>query len=97
MFRGFELPRKLYGWWLLYLKYINKYTGESFSGYKTLSKVWLFYLEVKLQQGSYNQCIYKLKCHKIGTNEIFEGKEAVKKLSLLFLKLEMQLRHNRLV
>ena len=31
-------------------KYINKSTGDSLSGYKTLSTVWLVYLKVKLQQ-----------------------------------------------
>ena len=32
-------------------------TVESFKGYKTLSNVLLVYLEVKLQQASYEQCI----------------------------------------
>ena len=35
------------------LNYNNKGVGDSFSGYKTLRKVCLFYLEVKLQQACY--------------------------------------------
>ena len=33
--------------------YLQLY-GDRFSGYKTQSKVWLLYLEVKLQQAGYD-------------------------------------------
>ena len=33
--------------------------------------------------------IYKLKCHKIGTNELLKDKQVVKKVPYLFLDLEM--------
>ena len=54
MFRDFEGPRKVYRWSFYKLNYINKGTRDSVSGYKTLSKVWLLYLEVWLQQASYD-------------------------------------------
>ena len=33
--------------------------------------------------------IYKLKCHKISTNELLKDKQVVKKVPYLFLDLEM--------
>ena len=54
MFREFESPRKMYGSSLFKLNYINNGTMESFSSYKALSKVWMLYLEVQLQQASYD-------------------------------------------
>ena len=53
VFRGFEAPRKVYGWWFSKLNYTNKGTRDSFSGYKTLSKVRLLYLESELQEAGY--------------------------------------------
>ena len=48
MFIGSEGPKKVYDWWFSQLNYNNKGTAGSFSGYKTLSNVWLLSLEVKL-------------------------------------------------
>ena len=54
------------------------------------------YLEVKLQMASCHKCIYKLKCHKIGTNDVFKDKQETKKVPLLSLELGMhKLRYNR--
>ena len=50
MFSGCAAPRKVYGWSFSKLNYNNKSTGDSCSGYKTLSKVLLLYLKGKLQQ-----------------------------------------------
>ena len=50
------------------------------------------YLKVPLKtttQGSYNKWIDKLKCQKIGKNEEFKGKQAIKKIPLLFLEFAM--------
>ena len=46
------------------------------------------FLEIKLQYASCEWSIDKLKCHKIGTNEKFNGKQAIKKVPFLFLTLE---------
>ena len=35
------------------LNYTNKDTRDGVSGYKTMSKVWLLYLEIWLQQASH--------------------------------------------
>ena len=49
-------------------------------------------------QESYNQCIDKLKCHEISTNEKFKEKQAIKKIPLLFLEFAMNnLGYNRQV
>ena len=54
----------------------------------------MLYLEVKLHQANYD-CIYQLKCHKIGTNEMFKEKEARKNIPLSYLELVMdKLRYN---
>ena len=59
------------------------------------------YLNVPLKgttQGSNKQCIDKLKRHKVGTNEEFKGKQAIKKIPLLFLEIPMNnLGYNRQV
>ena len=50
------------------------------------------------RQGSYNQCIDKLKYHEISTNEKFEEKQAIKNIPLLFLEFAMNnLGYNRQV
>ena len=41
-------------WWFFKLSDINKGTGDNFSDYKTISKVLLSYLEVKLNQATYD-------------------------------------------
>ena len=53
------------------------------------------FLEVKLHQANYDLCIYQLKCHKIGTNEMLKEKEARKNIPLSYLELVMdKLRYN---
>ena len=39
--------------------------GDAFTDYKTLSKVYLMYLEFKLQYASCDWCVCKLKFHEI--------------------------------
>ena len=34
VFRGFEAPKKVYGWWIFKLNYIHEGLGDSFCGYK---------------------------------------------------------------
>ena len=46
----FKHQEKVYGWWFSKLNYIIIGTKDSVSGYKTLNKVLLLYLEVKLQE-----------------------------------------------
>ena len=54
------------------------------------------YLEVKLHQANYD--IYRLKCSKIGTNEMSKEKEARQKILLSYSELVMdQLRYNHQV
>ena len=39
------------------------------------------YLQAKLQQASWNECIYKLKVHKIVKNDVFKEKHETNKVS----------------
>ena len=54
VFEGFKEAKKVYGRSFCKLNYINEGTGDSFSGHKTLSKLLPLYLEVKIQQVSYD-------------------------------------------
>ena len=55
-------------------------------------------LKFKLQCGTCNYCICKLKLHKIGINDKIKRKEKGKKVPLSFLELGLhQGRHNRQV
>ena len=56
------------------------------------------YLQFKLQYGRCSSCICKFKFHKIGTNDKIKGKEARKKVPLLFLELGLhKVRHSQQV
>ena len=49
----------------------------------------MIHLEVKLQYASCEWRIDKLKCHKIGTNEKTNCKQAINKVPFLFLDFGM--------
>ena len=74
----------MYGRLLFKLNGIDKRTRENFSGDKNESMDVVF-ISLTMTRIS----IYKLKCHKIGTNELLKDKQVVKKVPYLFLDLEM--------
>ena len=47
------------------------------------------YLEIRLQHTGCEWCTDKLKCHKIGTNDKINRKQAINKVPFLFLELEL--------
>ena len=46
----------------------------------------LINLEIKLEHASCEWCIENVKCHKIGTNDKIKGKQAIEKVTFLFLE-----------
>ena len=84
MFEGFKAPGKVYGCSFCKLNYINKGMRDSFGDHKTLGKLIPSYLEVKLQQVGYGYNLNSLKYHKTGTNEVFEERQAIKKVPMFF-------------
>ena len=78
MFRGFEIPRNLYGWWFFKLNYHNKGTGNNSGVYKTLSKVspTLMHLQVNMPQNKCKWGSSKLVSIKEYATIVFEASNA---------------------
>ena len=64
--------------------------AEAFKGYKRAKQVLPLCLEVKIQRGSYNWCIYRWKCKKQGTTDVFRSKNLTSKIRLTYLKVMRQ-------